>query len=188
MTIYLKVVGWERNSFLNIKSFKMALKLTKFGELYDTEGGISFPGNLLEAFSFLRDKYRKTGSLPKDLEVTFYVSVFDPEEITRGKEKRTEKINFLLKEWKLEFKKPFSFSLLEKLTKQQREKEDAQWGNYEREARKRSAWGGYVNTMHNIKLVEEEERYQLAKSKKDTKKIKEIENERKGRSSLLYIG
>lgn len=59
---------------------------------------------------------------------------------------------------------------------------------FEREARQRSAWGQYAQTMNYIRVTEEEQEYQTAKYKKDEKKVKEIEDKRKNRSPMLYIG
>lgn len=59
---------------------------------------------------------------------------------------------------------------------------------FEREARQRTAWGGFVQTMSIIRAEEEENDYQRAKYNNDEVKVKEIEQKRKNRSPLLYIG
>lgn len=59
---------------------------------------------------------------------------------------------------------------------------------FEREARQRSAWGGYVQTMGIIRAQEEEKGYQRAKYERNEAKVKEIEESRENRTPLLYIG
>ena len=69
-----------------------------------------------------------------------------------------------------------------------RKKKEFDWEAWEQEARRRSAWGEYVQTMSRIRQYEEENQYQSAKYKGDTEKVKQIENKRKNRTPMLYIG
>jgi hypothetical protein len=72
--------------------------------------------------------------------------------------------------------------------KQRREKKEWDMEMFEREARQRSAWGEYVQTIHTIRLMEEEGEYQRAKFEKNNKKVKEIEEKRKRQTPMIYIG
>lgn len=75
-----------------------------------------------------------------------------------------------------------------KPVREKKEKNDFDWDAWESEARKRSAWGGYVQTMNQIRTRSEENELQHAKSKGDIDKVKEIEKDREGRIPMLYIG
>ncbi len=64
---------------------------------------------------------------------------------------------------------------------------DVDWSNWEREARQRTAWGHYGAQMAYVRAVDEENEYEMAKMKKDTEKIKEIEDKRKNRNYGMMI-
>jgi hypothetical protein len=71
-----------------------------------------------------------------------------------------------------------------------RKEEEIDWEQYEREARKRTAWGHYTSQMGHIRAVDEEQKFQKelrdASSEAERKKIKE-NKKKKDENTSKYI-
>lgn len=70
------------------------------------------------------------------------------------------------------------------MSRKKKEPELSFYDKWDGWARKRDAWSNYMSVMHTQKLIKEEQEYRTGSPEKK----KEIEEKRKGRQDVIYIG